>query len=318
MHITRQTTKYVFLVRPRHFGVNPETAGSNAFQKSVTLAPAELQSRASHEFDALVQALESAGVVPIVFADTDLPAKPDALFPNNWVSFHSDGTVFLYPMEAPSRRAERRLDLVEALTEKYGFHVSQVIDLSASEDEGRFLEGTGSMVLDRVNRIAYAAMSSRTHMAVLADFAQRAGFEIAAFDAAGTDGRAIYHTNVLMAIGTEFVVICADAIMDHEKRSSVRARLAASGREIIEISISQMRSFAGNLIELASGSGEAVIVLSRSAHAVLTPEQRTALASFGRLLSVPIETIEDAGGGSVRCMLAEIFLPRSTSIGNGP
>jgi hypothetical protein len=307
----------VFLVRPRHFGANPETAGSNAFQKSVTLPAAELQSCACREFDALAQALESAGVVPVVFEDTDVPAKPDAVFPNNWVSFHSDGTVFLYPMEAPSRRAERRLDLVAALTEKYGFHVSEVIDLSAAEDEGRFLEGTGSMVLDRVNRVAYAAMSSRTHMSVLADFAQRAGFEIAAFDAAGADGRAIYHTNVMMAIGTEFVVICADAIVDDDKRSSVLARLAASGRQIVEISIAQMQNFAGNLIELASESGQAVIVLSRSAHAVLTPEQRATLASFGRVLSVPIDTIEDAGGGSVRCMLAEIFLPRSTSAVNG-
>lgn len=311
MRNARQTTTYVFLVRPLHFGSNPETAASNAFQKSVPLSPAEIQTQASVEFDAFVKALESAGTVPIVFEDTDAPAKPDAVFPNNWVSFHSDGTVFLYPMEAPSRRAERRLDIVEALAEKYGFHVREIIDLSPAELDGLYLEGTGSMVLDRINRVAYAAISSRTHMSVLADFAQRAGYEIAAFEAASADGRAIYHTNVLMAIGTEFAVICADAITDDEKRSSIIARLKASGREILRISTRQMRSFAGNLLELASGSGEAVIVLSRSAHGVLTPQQRDTLAKFGRILPVPVETIEESGGGSVRCMLAEIFLPRA-------
>jgi hypothetical protein len=311
MHDARQTTMDVFLVRPCHFGSNPQTAGSNAFQKSVSAATAEIQARAVAEFDGFIRALEAAGVRPIVFADTDVPAKPDAVFPNNWVSFHSDGTVYLYPMEAPSRRAERRTDIIEALAEKHGFRVREIIDLSAAEDTGQFLEGTGSMVLDRVNRVIYAAMSSRTHMSVLADFAQRAEYEIAAFDAADPEGRAIYHTNVMMAIGAGFAVICADAIVDSQKRSTVLARLAASGREILEISGQQMQSFAGNLLELASESGNAVIVLSRAAYAVLTADQRNRLAKFGQVLPVAIETIEEAGGGSVRCMLAEIFLPRT-------
>lgn len=311
MQVESQTTKHVFLVRPCHFGSNSETAGSNAFQQHVSDSAGEIQTRALAEFDGLFQALRLVGVVPIVFDDTDDPVKPDAVFPNNWVSFHGDGTVCLYPMEAPSRRIERRADIVEALSANNGFHVRKIVDLSAAEGDGLFLEGTGSMVLDRVNRVIYAALSSRTHMSVLADFAQQADYDITAFDAVDSAGRPVYHTNVMMAIGSRFAVICADAITDSLKRKTVVARLAASGREIVEISIPQMESFAGNLLELATESGEAVIVLSRAAYAALTVDQRNALARFGQVLPVGIETIEKVGGGSVRCMLAEVFLPLS-------
>jgi hypothetical protein len=311
MQAERQTTMHVFLVRPCHFGSNPETAGSNAFQQDVSDLAGETQARALAEFNGLVQALRSVGVVAIVFDDTDAPVKPDAVFPNNWVSFHGDGRVYLYPMEATSRRAERRAEIVAALSENHGFHVREIIDLSAAEDDGLFLEGTGSMVLDRVNRVIYAAMSSRTHMSVLADFAQQADYEITAFDAIDSGGRPIYHTNVMMAIGTGFAIICADAIADDLKRKTVLARLAAGGREIIEISIRQMENFAGNLLELTNESGASVIVLSRTANAALTADQRNSLARFGQVLPVAIETIEKVGGGSVRCMLAEVFLPHS-------
>jgi hypothetical protein len=311
MQAEAQATMHVFLVRPCHFGSNPETAGSNAFQKDLADPADDVQARALAEFDGLVQALRSVGVVPIVFDDTDLPVKPDAVFPNNWVSCHGDGAVYLYPMEAPSRRLERRTDIIEALSEHHGFHVREIIDLSTAEGDGFFLEGTGSMVLDRVNRVIYAAMSSRTHMTVLADFAQRADYEITAFDAVDSGGQPVYHTNVMMAIGTGFAVICADAIVDDLKRKTVLARLAGSGREIIEISMQQMENFAGNLLELATESGQTVIVLSRAAFAALTADQRNSLACFGQVLPVAIETIEKAGGGSVRCMLAEVFLPRS-------
>jgi len=306
----RQSTTHVFLVRPCHFGSNPETAGSNAFQKHISNPTGEIQTTALAEFNELFQALRSAGVVPIVFDDTDRPIKPDAVFPNNWVSFHSDGRVYLYPMEAPNRRIERRVDIVEALSEKYGFHVREIVDMSPAENDGQFLEGTGSMVLDRVNRLIYAALSSRTHMSVLADFSQQADFEITAFEAVDSGGHPVYHTNVMMAIGTGFAVICADAITDSLKRRTVLSRLAASDREIVEISIQQMQNFAGNLLELTTVSGETVIVLSRAAYAVLTADQRDLLARFGRVLPVAIETIEKVGGGSVRCMLAEVFLPR--------
>jgi hypothetical protein len=311
MQAERQTTMHVLLVRPCHFGSNPETAGSNAFQQDVSDLAGETQARALAEFNGLVQALRSVGVVAIVFDDTDAPVKPDAVFPNNWVSFHGDGRVYLYPMEATSRRAERRAEIVAALSENHGFHVREIIDLSAAEDDGLFLEGTGSMVLDRVNRVIYAAMSSRTHMSVLADFAQQADYEITAFDAIDSGGRPIYHTNVMMAIGTGFAIICADAIADDLKRKTVLARLAAGGREIIEISIRQMENFAGNLLELTNESGASVIVLSRTANAALTADQRNSLARFGQVLPVAIETIEKVGGGSVRCMLAEVFLPHS-------
>lgn len=297
------------MIRPCCFGPNDQTAQSNFFQRSSTIPRAEIQVRAVAEFDALVKALADAGVEPIVFQDTDSPLKPDAVFPNNWVSFHADGRVFLYPMEAPTRRAERRMDIIETLSQKHAFRVTDIVDLSTWEERGGFLEGTGSMVLDRVRRIAYAALSSRTHMQVLADFSQRAGYEISAFDAVDAQGRSVYHTNVMMCIGEEFAVICADAIADRQQRADVLAQLTASGREIVEISLAQMERFAGNLIEVAGATGTSVIVLSDAALGVMSKTQLDLLARCGRILSIPIDTIESAGGGSVRCMMAEVFLP---------
>lgn len=297
------------MIRPCCFGPNDQTAQSNFFQRSSTIPRAEIQVRAVAEFDALVKALADAGVEPIVFQDTDSPLKPDAVFPNNWVSFHADGRVFLYPMEAPTRRAERRMDIIETLSQKHAFRVTDIVDLSTWEERGSFLEGTGSMVLDRVRRIAYAALSSRTHMQVLADFSQRAGYEISAFDAVDAQGRSVYHTNVMMCIGEEFAVICADAIADRQQRADVLAQLTASGREIVEISLAQMERFAGNLIEVAGATGTSVIVLSDAALGVMSKTQLDSLARCGRILSIPIDTIESAGGGSVRCMMAEVFLP---------
>lgn len=305
----RQTTAHVVMIRPCCFGPNDQTAQSNFFQRSSTIPRAEIQVRAVAEFDALVKALADAGVEPIVFQDTDSPLKPDAVFPNNWVSFHADGRVFLYPMEAPTRRAERRMDIIETLSQKHAFRVTDIVDLSTWEERGGFLEGTGSMVLDRVRRIAYAALSSRTHMQVLADFSQRAGYEISAFDAVDAQGRSVYHTNVMMCIGEEFAVICADAIADRQQRADVLAQLTASGREIVEISLAQMERFAGNLIEVAGATGTSVIVLSDAALGVMSKTQLDSLARCGRILSIPIDTIESAGGGSVRCMMAEVFLP---------
>lgn len=309
MDAHRQITRHVILIRPLHFGPNAETAGSNFFQHEPKALIADVQARAITEFDGVVEALRASGVNPIVFEDLDSPAKPDAVFPNNWVSFHDDGRVFLYPMEAPIRRAERRGDIIESLSEAHGFQVREVVDLSAWENGGVFLEGTGSLVLDRPNRIAYAALSSRTHMSVLADFAQQADYEVTAFESADSAGHAVYHTNVMMSIGRRFVVICAESITDTNKRDAVLARLGASGREIFEISVGQMEAFAGNLVELETASGDSVIVLSRSAHDIMSNQEREALGSHGRLVPVSIETIESVGGGSVRCMLAEVFLP---------
>lgn len=267
------------------------------------------------EFDAMTRALREAGIAPIVFEDTDEPAKPDAVFPNNWLSLHADGRAFLYPMESAIRRQERRLDILESLSTEHGFRVHEIVDLSPLENDGLYLEGTGSMVLDRVDRVVYAALSSRTHMAALADFAQRADYDIAAFEARDDGGAPVYHTNVMMALGTRFAVLCAAAIADAEKRDAVIDKLAATGRAVVEITIAQMRSFVGNMLEVENAAGEPVVILSRSADEALTGDQRRTLSRCGRLLPIDVSTIERVGGGSVRCMLAEIFLPTALTGG---
>jgi hypothetical protein len=299
------------MIRPRTFGPNAQTAASNAFQQRVEGPLTAVREQALREFDALANALRDQGVTPLVFEDTAEPSKPDAVFPNNWVSFHADGRVFLYPLEAPVRRTERRMDIVESLSTEHGFRVRDITDLSELENVGAFLEGTGSMVLDRINRVAYAALSSRTHLEALADFAQRADYEITAFDACDADGQPIYHTNVMMAIGTQFAVVCSESIGDADKRADVLGRLAATGRAVIEIDLAQMHRFAGNLIELRTADGKFIVVLSQNAYDSLTVAQRERLSTFGRLLPVDVATIECVGGGSVRCMLAEVFLPHA-------
>ena len=299
------------MIRPRAFGPNAQTAASNAFQQRVEGPLTAVREQALREFDALANALRDHGVTPIVFEDTAEPSKPDAVFPNNWVSFHADGRVFLYPLEAPVRRAERRMDIVESLSAEHGFRVRDITDLSELENVSLFLEGTGSMVLDRINRVAYAALSSRTRMDALADFAQRADYEITAFDACDADGQPIYHTNVMMAIGTQFAVVCSESIGAADKRADVLGRLAATGRAVIEIDLAQMHRFAGNLIELRTADGKFIVVLSQNADDSLRVAQREQLSTFGRLLPVDVTTIERVGGGSVRCMLAEVFLPHA-------
>jgi hypothetical protein len=304
-----QTTRNLFMVRPAHFGPNAQTAVSNVFQQSGEHPSTLLEAAALNEFDGMVDCLRAAGVHLIVVDDTEIPVKPDAVFPNNWITTHANGDVFLFPLEASNRRAERRMDIVDAFAADYGFAVGRVTDLSAHECEGRFLEGTGSMVLDRVHRVAYVTPSTRTHPELLRDFALEAGYEACAFDTLDDGGRPIYHTNVMMAIGERFVVICGAAIADSRQREAVMQRLAGTGRRIIDITMEQMVAFAGNLLEVRGKADEPLIVLSQTAHNVLTDRQRALLQDFGNLLPVSISTIERVGGGSVRCMLAEIFLP---------
>jgi hypothetical protein len=298
------------MVRPASFGPNAETAASNAFQQAAQTVPgAELQSAVLREFDGLAGALERAGVTVLVAADSDEPAKPDAIFPNNWVSFHHDGTVALYPMMAPNRRWERREDVLEHVVRRGGFHVSRTIDLTHREAEEKYLEGTGSLVLDRVNRVAYACTSQRTDLDVLGEFAQQLDYEIMSF--AATDGaeRAVYHTNVLMAIGSSFATVCGESISQPAHRAAVFSKLRATGHEVIDISRRQMTNFAGNMLELCSSGGN-IIALSSAALESLDPAQRRALESHAGLVPVPIPTVERVGGGGVRCMLAEIHLPK--------
>lgn len=304
-----QLASSVLMIRPARFETNPLTAESNRFQGRNASSPQKQQEAAIREFDQLVQALRRAGVNVIVIDDTPEPHTPDAIFPNNWVSFHADGTVVLYPMEAPNRRTERRQDIIDRLTDEFGFRVSNIIDLSHHELDQHYLEGTGSLVLDRANRIAYACMASRTHAAPLADFARKMGYQLQTFHAADRNGTAVYHTNVMMMVGENYVVICDEAISDQVERVTVLKRLEESGRHISRISFDQMDSFAGNALELRTVNGERVIAMSQQARDALTPEQIEALSLRSLIVSAPINNIESSAGGSVRCMLAEIHLP---------
>jgi hypothetical protein len=305
----QQTAGSVLMVRPASFGANPQTEASNRFQeRGTTEVDIAVRVRVDAEFEALVQALEGEGVEVCAVNDTPLPPKPDAIFPNNWVSFHADGSAVLYPMLATNRRTERRPDVLETLTRQRGFRITRTIDLSAHEADDVFLEGTGSLVLDRVNRYAYACLSPRTHLEALGDFAQQLDYEVVSFEATDADA-SVYHTNVLMCLGTRFAVLCSESIDDASRRGAVRQILAGTGHELIEISRAQMRAFAGNMLELRGANGN-VIVMSTAADAALTSQQRAQLQAHGRILSVAIATIERYGGGSVRCMLAEIHLPK--------
>lgn len=306
----RQTSTDVMMIRPVAFAGNPQTRPSNAFQQVDTGSEnAAIQAAALREFDGLVAALEQAGVAVHTFEDTPEPHTPDSIFPNNWVSFHADGTVVLYPMLAENRRLERRLDLIEALSAKHGFHAARVIDLTRHEHTGRYLEGTGSLVLDRIHRIAYACVSPRTDLDVLGDFAQQLDYDIVAFEAHDANGQAIYHTNVLMSVGERFAAVCLNAIREDE-RDGVLNQLRSTGRSIVDLSLEQMSAFAGNMLELGSSLTRSVVAMSERARDALTDEQRGILeSSAGPIVAAPIPTIEKLGGGSVRCMLAELHLP---------
>lgn len=292
-----QTTARVLLIRPAHFGANAETAATNAFQGVAAGSEAEILVRARAEFDGLVAALRAHGVEVVVIEDTQSPVKPDAVFPNNWVSFHPGGRAVLYPLLAPSRRAEVRPELLGPLG--YG----QVVDLRSADT----LEGTGSLVLDRRARVAYACLSPRTTPAGLARFGAALGYEIVAFHAADAEGRAIYHTNVMLSVGTRLALVCLEAIRDADERVHVEQRLRAGGHELVVLTLAQVREFAGNVLELRSGTGAPLFVLSARARAALRPEQRALVERHGTLVSADLTTIETCGGGSARCMLAELF-----------
>ena len=305
-----QLTSTVLMIRPCRFESNPQTAESNRFQGKTGLSASDQQAAALREFDGLAAALKAAGVNVIVVEDTAEPHTPDSVFPNNWVSFHADGRVVLYPMEAQNRRMERRMDIIDKLVSGEGFQVSEIVDLSSHEASGDFLEGTGSMVLDRVNRIAYACLSSRTSLDALGDFAQRMDYEVVAFDAVDRDGVAVYHTNVIMNVGEQVAVICDEAIVREEQRKAVLGRLAETGHTVVLLSFDQLDAFAGNMLELRTADGDRVLAMSRQALASLDDEQLATLQHSARIVSAPIDLIESSAGGSVRCMLAEIHLPK--------
>jgi hypothetical protein len=298
------------MVRPAHFGSNPETASSNFFQRSAGGLD-DVALRAQREFDTLALALEQAGVRVHRFDGQNQVAVPDEVFPNNWLSLHADGTAVIYPLLAPSRRRERRDDVLSTL-EWLGYRIERVVDLSTLEARGVYLEGTGSLVLDRAHHVAYACLSPRTHLEALAEFCRALDYEIVAFHAVDGMGRPIYHTNVLLSVGTRFATICTTAIRDRDERRRVCSRLERSGHEIIELCNSELESFGGNVLEL-QGHDANVIALSAAALAAYTAATRRALERHGRLVAVDVATIERVGGGSVRCMLAEVGLPRQST-----
>ncbi len=294
------------MIRPAAFDYNPHTAASNRLQSPGDGTP-DAAERAIAEFDAAVTALQGAGVRVCVVADEPVPPKPDAVFPNNWVSWHADGTVVLYPMQAPNRRLERRADILDGVAQRCGYRIARVLDLSTFEEQGRFLEGTGSLVLDHVGRQAFACRSIRTDEMLVRRWADQMGYQPVLFDALDAAGVAFYHTNVMLSIGHRVAVVAADSIVPSD-REPVLAALASGSRQIIEIDHAAVGGFAGNMLELVGSGGRGVFALSARAQRVLPPIARARLAAgTDQLLPLVIPTIERLGGGSVRCMLAEVF-----------
>ncbi|WP_231424054.1 citrulline utilization hydrolase CtlX [Pedobacter sp. Leaf250] len=300
-----QTTHHLLMIRPVDFKFNEQTAGNNKFQ--VASEESDVQSQALKEFDGFVDLLRKNGVDVKVVDDTLQPETPDSIFPNNWISFHEDGSVFLYPMFSENRRLERRREILDELAEK--FELNYISDLSFYETADIFLEGTGSMVLDRVNKIAYACLSIRTEVEAFNNFCQLAGYKSVIFNSVDSSGFPIYHTNVMMCIGDHFAVICLDSIPNLHERDFVRKVLLSTGKEIITISFEQMNHFAGNMLQVANQGGESLLVMSEQAFLSLTQNQISLLEKYARIIYAPIYTIEKNGGGSARCMLAEIHLP---------
>lgn len=304
-----QITDTILMVRPANFGFNEQTAGSNAFQKLDKNIDADsVKAKSLAEFDAFVAKLRATGVHIIVVEDTPEPIKPDAIFPNNWVSFHEEGRVVLYPMMANVRRLERRMDIIESLKEKYA--VSSVEPFLEGETKNQFLEGTGSMIIDRQNGIVYACTSPRTNPTLFEEFCKKYNYQALAFKAEDSEGQEIYHTNVMMALGESFAVICLDSISSETEKAKVISTLTLTNKEIIDISFQQMNRFAGNMLQVRNKAGERFLVMSEQAYNSLSSIQIRRLEQHTKLLYIPLYTIEKLGGGSARCMMAEVFLPQ--------
>ena len=300
-----QNTTHLLMIQPVNFGFNVETAVNNVFQKNIEV---DVQQKALQEFNDFVAVLRKNKVDVTVVEDSVNPSTPDSIFPNNWISFHSDGRIFLYPMFAVNRRQERKTDVLDAVKNK--FTVTDIIDLSTSEADQLFLEGTGSMVLDRENKIAYACLSPRTNEKILNEFCSMAGYKPVTFKATDSTGVDIYHTNVMMCIADTYAVICLDSIADNEERKNVIASLEKTKKEIVDITFQQLNSFAGNMLQVKNGDDELLLVMSSQAYHSLTTAQIETLQNHNRIIHSPLNTIETAGGGSARCMMAEIFLKK--------
>ncbi len=302
------------MIRPVAFRMNEQTAVNNYYQKVVDgLLPATVNAKAQQEFDAFVEKLTAVGVDVTVVDDTLNPDTPDSIFPNNWISFHENGDVALYPMFAENRRHERREDILDILEDK-GFVINNIVDYTSAEEDGFFLEGTGSLLLDRANAKAYCALSPRADEELFIEFCEDFDYAPVIFEAFQTvdsERKLIYHTNVMMCLGEIFAVICADCIDDKKERKMVLENLKENGKEIILITEAQMNNFAGNMLEVRGANDKRYLVMSAAAHQSLTPKQIEQLEKHAEILSSSLDTIEACGGGSARCMMAEIFLPKN-------
>jgi hypothetical protein len=316
----QQTTHQLLMIRPANFGFNPETAANNAFQqdknvqellqnKSInnSAIPTNIPALAQFEFDQLVAVLRAQDIQVLVVEDNASPAKTDAVFPNNWVSFHNNGCIITYPMWSLNRRLERRPDLLQQLQEQFGF--STIIALEHWETQGVFLEGTGSMILDRVHKICYACTSPRTQEIALDEFCQTMGYQKILFQAVDEQGQEIYHTNVMMALGEDFVVIGLDTIPNPQQRQQLLQTFEQTNKTVIPLTWPQLQAFAGNMLQVRNTAGDTFLLLSQQARDSLSSAQISTIEQHTTLLSSPIPTIETLGGGSVRCMIAEVFLP---------
>ena len=306
-----QTASTVLMVEPIAFSYNAQTAENNYFQ--VEQKDADIQTKALEEFNSFVDKLKSKGINVITVKDTLDPHTPDSIFPNNWVSFHSDGKVVLYPMFAPNRRVERRSDILEILKDS-GFEITEIDDLSHFEDQDKFLEGTGSMIFDHDHKIAYGSVSLRLDEELFRQFCQKFGFRPVVFHSyqnAGDQRLPIYHTNVMMCVADKFVVICLDCIDDELEREKVQEVIKSTGKEIIEISEDQLQQFAGNMLQVKNEAGDKFLVMSETAYKSLTPAQIHNIEKYCEIIYSDLNTIETNGGGSARCMLAEVFLPKN-------
>lgn len=307
----KQITDTILMIRPVAFRMNEQTAVNNYYQKVLdNLVPATVNAKAQQEFDAFVEKLKAVGVNVIVVDSTIDPDTPDSVFPNNWVSFHENGDVALYPMFAENRRLERREDILDLLEDK-GFHIENIVDYTSAEEDNIFLEGTGSLVLDRANHKAYCALSPRAEEELVIEYCE--DFEMTpiifeAFQTVNGERKHIYHTNVMMCIGETFAVICADCIDDKKERKMVLESLKEDGKEVILLTEAQLNHFAGNMLQVNGASNKSYLVMSDAAKQALTAEQVAKIEKHTEILSANLDTIEACGGGSARCMMAEVFL----------
>jgi len=310
MQQTCQAANALMMVRPVRFCYNAETAVDNAFQENTSFDLKSTQEKALKEFDAYVETLRSKGVEVAVFEDTVEPHTPDSIFPNNWISFHEDGTIVLYPMKAKNRRLERRPEIVEGIQEKHSFNIKERIDISKAEEENVFLEGTGSIVFDYVNKIAYACISQRTDKALLEDISRKIGYKVHAFTSVDENGKEIYHTNVMMCLGERFAMVCAQSIRDDAEREALIKSLTETGHEVVLLTYEQMNSFAGNALEVQNKTGDRHLIISKKGFDSLTEDQKDTIGRYSEIVPIVLETIETNGGGSARCMIADIRLPK--------